>query len=689
MKPFLTVLTLLAVSCGLRSATISAWNFNSNPTDNSASSGSLLPSTGTGSVTRVNGPVPTFASGSATDTGADNTGANTSSYPTSTVSNKTSGLEFRVSTKGYSNVVVSFEQRASNTGSRYFRFQYSTDGSNFVDGNVIDLAPGNAFVAFTMNLTAIPAVNDNTNFAFRMVAEFESTATGAGADAYLGAVSGYSINGAIRYDVVNVAGEVIDTGNSAPTISDIPDASTVENMSTGDLLFFVNDAQSAPEQLVVTGASSDTNLVPVANITFMGTGSARSVEVTPAMNQFGSAVITVTVTDEGGLTASDSFTVTVTPANYPPALSTIAHQSTLVDTATAAIPFTVSDVETAPESLSLAATSSNPALLPLANVAFGGAGADRTVTLTPVAGQTGTAAIRVTVTDGGGRSASRSFVLMVVPTATTVLCESFSYANGPLTTNSAFFWNTHDGVAGQTLVDAGNVALNFFASEDVHAPLLGGPYGAGSNVMLYASVRVNFTGLPLAGGQYFAHFGSSTFRARLFATTAGAGANAFRLGVANGAAAQSAQVATDLLLSNSYTAVLRYNVDTAATTLWVNPNAESEPGVTATDMTSVAVIGDFSFRQTAGIGNSLVDGLKVGTRFADVVVVRPVLRITATGNDVHVFWPLSFEGFTLQYKPDLAAPDWTNYTGPVGQAGDDHLVELLGVTDNRYFRLIK
>ena len=44
--------------------------------------------------------------------------------------------------------------------------------------------------------------------------------------------------------------------------------------------------------------------------------------------------------------------------------------------------------------------SSNPALVPAANIVFGGSGANRTVTITPAANQSGTATITLTVTDG-------------------------------------------------------------------------------------------------------------------------------------------------------------------------------------------------------------------------------------------------------------------------------------------------
>ena len=44
---------------------------------------------------------------------------------------------------------------------------------------------------------------------------------------------------------------------------------------------------------------------------------------------------------------------------------------------------------------------------------FGGSGANRTVTITPAAGQSGTSTITLTVTDGNGGTATDSFVLTV------------------------------------------------------------------------------------------------------------------------------------------------------------------------------------------------------------------------------------------------------------------------------------
>ena len=59
------------------------------------------------------------------------------------------------------------------------------------------------------------------------------------------------------------------------------------------------------------GSSSNTTLVPVSNIVVGGTGADRTVTITPAANQSGTATITLTVTDGDGGTASDSFVLTV------------------------------------------------------------------------------------------------------------------------------------------------------------------------------------------------------------------------------------------------------------------------------------------------------------------------------------------------------------------------------------------
>ncbi len=99
----------------------------------------------------------------------------------------------------------------------------------------------------------------------------------------------------------------------------------------------------------------------------------------------------------------------------PPSISLITDRTTLEDTATPAILFTVSDAEAPAASIEVSASSTNPALLPPGGIALGGSGANRTVTLTPAKDQSGVATVSLAVKDGGGLTATNRFELTVLP----------------------------------------------------------------------------------------------------------------------------------------------------------------------------------------------------------------------------------------------------------------------------------
>jgi hypothetical protein len=97
----------------------------------------------------------------------------------------------------------------------------------------------------------------------------------------------------------------------------------------------------------------------------------------------------------------------------PPVLSTLPTQRTAAGVATPALTLTVADGETPVGDLVLTGVSGNETLVPSANIAFGGSGSDRTVTVRPAVGQQGIARIALTVRDTDGNSSSRSFDLIV------------------------------------------------------------------------------------------------------------------------------------------------------------------------------------------------------------------------------------------------------------------------------------
>ncbi|CAD5981343.1 Mucin-5AC [Planktothrix tepida] len=201
--------------------------------------------------------------------------------------------------------------------------------------------------------------------------------------------------------------------DTPPTISDITAQTTNEDTATAAIPFTIGDDQTPVADLQVTFTSSNTTLVPAANIALGGSGSDRTLTVTPAANLAGSSDITVTVTDGSNQATSDTFTLTVNPVNDLPTITDIANQTTAQNTATAALPFTIGDVETPVADLQVAVTSDNSTLVPNTNIALGGAGSDRTLTVTPADNQSGTANITVTVTDADGGTATDTFALTV------------------------------------------------------------------------------------------------------------------------------------------------------------------------------------------------------------------------------------------------------------------------------------
>jgi len=122
-----------------------------------------------------------------------------------------------------------------------------------------------------------------------------------------------------------------------------------------------------------------------------------------------------TITVTGGQLAEP--VATYTSGNTPPVISgisdlTIANQTLAMGDSSVSIPFTVGDLETAASLLILDGISSNPDLLPISGIAFGGSGEERNLTLTPTPGRPGSAILTITVSDGE-LTADRTFVFTV------------------------------------------------------------------------------------------------------------------------------------------------------------------------------------------------------------------------------------------------------------------------------------
>jgi hypothetical protein len=117
-----------------------------------------------------------------------------------------------------------------------------------------------------------------------------------------------AVSGASTTNVATVSITVVSV-NDAPAAFDIVDQAIDQDTSAGPLGFTIVD--EAPATVTMTGSSSDTTLVPNTSIVFGGTGANRTVTVTPAAGQSGTAVITVTAIDADGAARQDTFQLTV------------------------------------------------------------------------------------------------------------------------------------------------------------------------------------------------------------------------------------------------------------------------------------------------------------------------------------------------------------------------------------------
>ena len=204
--------------------------------------------------------------------------------------------------------------------------------------------------------------------------------------------------------------------NDAPTLSDILDQVMDANTTRSAIPFVVADVDNDPATLIVSASSSDQALIPNSGLLISGVSSERALGITPSPNQIGTCTITVTVTD-GVLSASDTFTVTVNPANTRPSISDVLDQSMAIDAVGGPWTFTVADIETSTTALQVSASSSNQALLPDSGILLSGEGVDRSIRVSPISGQFGQTIITVTVSDGV-LSASDTFTVTVNPANT-------------------------------------------------------------------------------------------------------------------------------------------------------------------------------------------------------------------------------------------------------------------------------
>ena len=99
--------------------------------------------------------------------------------------------------------------------------------------------------------------------------------------------------------------------NEPPTVSGVADRTMPVNGTIEGLAFSVGDDATAPASLAVTANSGDPAIIDAAGLVLGGSSGSRELDVTPVTDQYGTVTITLTVDDGNGLSAAETFQVTI------------------------------------------------------------------------------------------------------------------------------------------------------------------------------------------------------------------------------------------------------------------------------------------------------------------------------------------------------------------------------------------
>jgi O-glycosyl hydrolase len=192
--------------------------------------------------------------------------------------------------------------------------------------------------------------------------------------------------------------------NSAPTINPVADTVVENNKLTVVRLTGITNGDPQANQALTLSATSDQASVVETVLTHYSSPEHYGT-ISFASKTAGKAIITVSVRDDEGVTASTSFTVnSFKSINQPPVIDAVNKLTVTNTSGPQGIGLTgISDGDHANQNLIITAASSAPAILPDPAILFNQGSATATLTFSPT-GLAGIANITVSLTDDGGNA---------------------------------------------------------------------------------------------------------------------------------------------------------------------------------------------------------------------------------------------------------------------------------------------
>jgi hypothetical protein len=231
-----------------------------------------------------------------------------------------------------------------------------------------------------------------------------------------------------------------------------------------------------------------------------------------------------------------------------------------------------------------------------------------------------------------------------------VLTENFDYGTtgGDLTAVSGGAWVQHSGSSGPVAYVAAPTSLTMagYPSSGIggHATYSGTSQDVNraftevSSGTVYGSALVNLSAVD--SGNYFMHFNSGGFRARVGAQDDGSGNILFGIGASSSALTYGT---TPYSLNTTYLLVFSYEIATGTCNLHilssVTPTEPLMPEATNTGSTGTA-INAIAFRQSSDIPALAVDGVRVATSWNEIMNNSSVASVSiVTPADATVYAP--------------------------------------------------
>jgi hypothetical protein len=242
---------------------------------------------------------------------------------------------------------------------------------------------------------------------------------------YYFAATTYTVAG-LESDYSAEASYMVPVPNVPPTLDALTNLTISQDarMQVVSLTGITSGSTNEIQTLTVSAFSSNPGLIPNPVVDYSSPDTNGTLTFSPALGSFGSAIITVMV-DDGAVVSNTvirSFTVTVNPIDNPPTIDLLSDLVINENSGAQTVNLTgiTSGSTNANLTLTVAASSSNPALISNPTVSYTSPSAVGTLSFTPVTNAYGSAKITVTVNDNQptNNSTSISFNVTVNQTAT-------------------------------------------------------------------------------------------------------------------------------------------------------------------------------------------------------------------------------------------------------------------------------